>query len=101
MRRVLTAAGIIIVVLALGAGVLYLLGLRVVLDGGGNPHLAFVQSAASNAASVARSREAKRQQPVPVSAPIDAVPPLADGEAATTTETPTSARLSVDAAPEA
>jgi len=54
-------------VLALGA-VLYLFGLRVVLYGGGRPHLEFVESADVRAAAVARHREAQRAQAAPASA---------------------------------
>ena len=64
-------------------GVLYLAGLRVVLDGGGGFHLQFVSSPDRHAAELARHREAQRaaaavpgqsaSAPVPV-APAPASP---------------------------
>src|SRR5438128_12376725 len=59
-----SAFGMVALAIAVGVvGVLYLFfGLRVELDGGGKPHLAFVESADSRAKIVARHREAQRAQ---------------------------------------
>lgn len=63
LRRILRAAAIGVVGLMLTVGVLYrFFGLRVELDGGGSPHLEFVESADSRAEVVARHREAQRAQ---------------------------------------
>ena len=66
LRKTLRAAafGMVGLALALGVvGVLYLFfGLRIELDGGGQPHLTFVESAESRAKIVARHREAQRAQ---------------------------------------
>jgi outer membrane protein assembly factor BamB len=59
-RRVLKAAGIVIGVLVICGIVLYALGLRMVLDGGGTPRLAFLQSQSAQAEEIARHREAQR-----------------------------------------
>jgi outer membrane protein assembly factor BamB len=61
-RRLLRAAGISLAAL-IGIGlVLYAAGLRVVLDGGGQPYLAFVRSEQARAGQLARHREAQRTQ---------------------------------------
>ena len=76
LRRILKAAAIIVLSLVMIGLGLYLLGLRVVLDGGGSPHLRFVESADARAAAVARHRESQRAQPVapaPVAAPSPGV----------------------------
>ena len=76
LRRILKAAAIIVLSLVIIGLGLYLLGLRVVLDGGGSPHLRFVESADARAAAVARHRESQRAQPVapaPVAAPSPGV----------------------------
>src|SRR5207244_1912763 len=66
LRKILKAAafGMVGLALAVGViGVLYLFfGLRVKLDGGGQPHLTFVESAESRAKIIARHREAQRAQ---------------------------------------
>ena len=66
LRKILKVAafGMVGLALAVGVvGVLYLFfGLRVELDGGGKPHLMFVESAESRARIVARHREAQRAQ---------------------------------------
>jgi outer membrane protein assembly factor BamB len=54
-------AGLVLAVAV--TGVLYLFfGLRVELDGGGKPHLMFVESAEARAAIIARHRDAQRAQ---------------------------------------
>jgi outer membrane protein assembly factor BamB len=55
--RFLLATG---VALAAVAVVLYFLGARIVLDGGGGLHIRFVESSASRAAAIERHREAQR-----------------------------------------
>jgi outer membrane protein assembly factor BamB len=63
--KVLKYAGLaLVIVIAMGA-VLFAFGLRVVLDGGGSPHLRFVKSADAQADELARHREAQRAQPPP------------------------------------
>lgn len=74
LRRLLKATAIIVMSLVIIGLGLYLLGLRVVLDGGGSPHLRFVESADARAAAVARHRESQRQQP-PAPAPAAAPSP--------------------------
>src|SRR5688500_676926 len=62
IRKILKGVGITLAaVVVVGAG-LYLLGLRVVVDGGGGLHLQFVKSAEARAAELARHREAQRAQ---------------------------------------
>ena len=62
LRRILKWAGIAIVALAATGAVLYVLGLRVVLYGGGSPRLRFVKSEGERVARIARDREAQRAQ---------------------------------------
>ena len=63
LKRVLKGTiGILIAFMAIG-GVLYLLGVRIVLDGGGGPHVAFVKSLEQRAEELAKHREAQRAQP--------------------------------------
>jgi outer membrane protein assembly factor BamB len=79
VRRLLKTLILIVLALVITGGVLYALGLRVVLDGGGTPHLRFVQSERAHAEAIARHREAQRTVPAPSKpAPAPAVPPLAD-----------------------
>ena len=76
VRRILKAAAIIVLSLVIIGLGLYLLGLRIVLDGGGSPHLRFVESAGARAAAVARHRESQRAEPgapAPVAAPSPGV----------------------------
>jgi outer membrane protein assembly factor BamB len=70
--------------------VLYALGLRVVLYGGGDVRLAFVEPESKRAARIARDREAQRAQAQPAPSPVPAAPaapaapeprPAADGNA--------------------
>ena len=59
--------------------VLYLLGLRIVLDGGGAPHLRFIKSANAQAEEIARHREAQRAAaPPPAPAPPQPAPGAGD-----------------------
>jgi outer membrane protein assembly factor BamB len=62
-RKPLIAVAAIVGVLGSVLGVLYLFaGLRVVLDGGGMPHLRFMPSAAAQSARIAEHRAAQRQR---------------------------------------
>jgi len=72
------AIGLAAVVL-LAAG-LYAVGLRVVLDGGGMPRLAFVASADEHAEEIARHREAQKAQGPPPPPAAPAPPPPGTGE---------------------
>jgi outer membrane protein assembly factor BamB len=78
IRRILKAAVLgLVSLIALGA-VLYAFGLRVVLDGGGSPHLRFLESADEQAERVAQHREAQRAQAAPP-VPAAAVPSAPGG----------------------
>jgi outer membrane protein assembly factor BamB len=82
IRRLLKGALVVLAVIVGAGAVLYFMGLRVVLDGGGSPHLRFLESADKQAARLARHREAQRSQPPqPAPPPPDAVSP--SGSAAT------------------
>jgi outer membrane protein assembly factor BamB len=60
--RILKALVLLVVLLAMIGGALYqFFGLRVVLDGGGRPHLRFVESSGDQAARVERHRQAQRE----------------------------------------
>jgi len=60
LRRILKWAAIAAVALVATGAVLFALGLRVVLYGGGTPRLVFVESESERAARIARDREAQR-----------------------------------------
>ena len=62
IRKILKGVGITLAAAVVVAAGLYLLGLRVVVDGGGGLHLQFVKSAEARAAELARHREAQRAQ---------------------------------------
>ena len=79
LRKILKWAGIAVLVLVAAGLVLYALGLRVVLYGGGSPHLAFVESEDTRVARIARDREAQRAQPQPAPAPAPEAPHRAGG----------------------
>ncbi|MBI4485798.1 MAG: PQQ-like beta-propeller repeat protein [Acidobacteria bacterium] len=93
-RRILKAAAISLLGLALAGGVLYqFFGLRAVLDGGGTPYLSFVKSPEAQAEEIARHRQAQGPQteavgpavqpeaPIVAPAAADDPPPAASGEA--------------------
>src|SRR5262245_60017842 len=67
-RRLLKKAAIVLVIFIVTGTLLYSFGLRLVLDGGGIPHLQFVESASAQADKVERHREAQRAT-LPVAAP--------------------------------
>jgi outer membrane protein assembly factor BamB len=75
-RRVLTGVWLFLALLLVAGVALYVFGLRVVFDGGGSPHLAFVESEAAHAERLARDREAQRRtrEPAPPSVPSEARP---------------------------
>ena len=66
LKRIAGGIGLALVTLGVVAGILYLAGVRVVLDGGGMPRLEFAQSADEQAEAIARHREAQRQAAPPV-----------------------------------
>jgi outer membrane protein assembly factor BamB len=74
IRRILRGAALALVALIAVGGTLYLFGLRIVLDGGGSPHLRFLESADTQAERLERHREAQRSQPAPP-APAPLPPP--------------------------
>src|SRR5690242_4885768 len=95
LRKILKWSGVLLVALIALGVVLYAFGLRVVIYGGGSPHLQFVESERTRAERIARDREAQRQRaaaPVPSQAvePAPATPPstVATAPAAETTATP-------------
>ncbi len=71
LLKVLRFGGMAVAALVVIGVVLFFLGLRVILDGGGPPHLRFVKSPDAHAEEVARHREAQRAQgpPAPPAAP--------------------------------
>jgi outer membrane protein assembly factor BamB len=76
MRRVVTFLLYGLLTLFVGVIILYFVGLRIVLDGGGGVHLGFIRSAEQQADIVARHREAQRTgAPLPAAAPDPAGPP--------------------------
>ena len=79
-RRLFTAAAIATVgLLALGAILYQFFGLRMVLDGGGSPRLAFLFNSEAQAEEIARHREAQRLEAVP--APAEGRPVASAGDA--------------------
>lgn len=87
-RRLLKAAALGVTTLVVAGVVLFLFGLRVVLDGGGGLHLRFVESEKAKAEEIARHRSAQRMDvglpapaaaaEVPAAAPVaTAAPPAA------------------------
>jgi outer membrane protein assembly factor BamB len=81
LLKILKYAGIALAVVIVIGVALFAFGLRVVLDGGGSPHLQFVRSADAHAEEVARHREAQRAQPAPA-APVAPAPPAPNPGAA-------------------
>jgi hypothetical protein len=84
VRRLLKAAAVTVPLLVIAGAALYLLGVRVVLDGGGGVHLRVVESEEARAERIARHRSAQRADPAP---------PRADpGDAGSPAASPASAR---------
>jgi outer membrane protein assembly factor BamB len=65
LRKLVRGFVFLIVGLAVGAGILYAAGLRVVFYGGGDIGLAFLQSAGRQAAEIEKHREAQRAHAAP------------------------------------
>jgi outer membrane protein assembly factor BamB len=89
LKRIATVLGLALAMLIAAAGVMYLAGLRVVLDGGGTPTLRFIRSADDQADAIARHREAQRQagSPAPQSSTAATPPPpTPDASKAPTTD---------------
>jgi outer membrane protein assembly factor BamB len=97
LRRLLKAAAATVAILVVAGAVLYLFGLRVVLDGGGGIHFRFVESQEARDERIAQHRSAQRAGP-PVS-PVPAAPapvaPAPSGSAAAA-EAPTAAPAAVE-----
>jgi outer membrane protein assembly factor BamB len=74
--KILKFIGLTLVAFVAIGAILFFFGLRVVMDGGGSPHLRFVKSADARAEELARHREAQRSQPPPP-APVAPQPPAA------------------------
>lgn len=62
IRKILKSLGLAVALLLIVAAVLYMFGLRPVLDGGGTPHLTFVESESARLKRIAQHREAQRAQ---------------------------------------
>ena len=62
LRGIVKDVAIVVAALLVVTAVLYALGLRVVLYGGGSPHLEFVESENARVKRIARDREAHRAQ---------------------------------------
>jgi outer membrane protein assembly factor BamB len=96
LLRLLKKAAIVVGVFVIVGAVLYAVGYRVELDGGGMPHIRYKASAAEKAEQIARHREQQRAQaqtsapvadPTPVPAAAPAAPPT-DGTARADDPTP-------------
>ena len=75
LRKLFRGFVFLILGLAVAAGILYAVGLRIVFDGGGGIHLAFLQSSEEQAAEIEQHREAQRAQgPPPAPAQPDPQP---------------------------
>ena len=76
MRKVLKTAAVVIgALLIVGAGMYQFFGLRVVLDGGGMPHLRFVQPSDRQAERIERHRQTQRAAAGTTSKPDVRQPP--------------------------
>jgi outer membrane protein assembly factor BamB len=77
LKKLAIVLGLAVAMLVVVGGLMYLAGLRVVLDGGGRPTLRFTRSADDQADVIARHREAQRQAAAstPQSTPPAAVAP--------------------------
>jgi outer membrane protein assembly factor BamB len=83
-RKIARALGIAVVLVIVAGAILYALGMRLQLDGGGGPHLVFVTSEQDHAAEIARHREAQRAQAPVVPSPAPDAPPTVRPDAPTT-----------------
>jgi len=98
LRKILKWAGIALVVLVACGAVLYAVGLRVVLYGGGAMRLAFVESEGDRAARIALDREAQRARAPAAPSAAPAVPTASVAPAAPAPE-PDESRTPEAAAP--
>ena len=73
-RKIAKATGVLMAALLLTGAVLYAFGLRVVVDGGGSPYLAFLESEAARAEKIARHRQAQRASPEAPAKPVEPAP---------------------------
>ena len=95
LKKILGGMLLLVVAGGVTAGVLYVMGLRLVLDGGGGFHFRFVQSADERAEAIARHREAQRTQaPIPAAAP-----PARGAEAPASTPAAVAGEATAPAAP--
>jgi outer membrane protein assembly factor BamB len=78
--KILKFAGVTLAGLVAVGAVLFMFGLRVVLDGGGSPHLRFVKSLDAQAKEIAQHRETQRAQPPPPATATPQPPPAAVGQ---------------------
>jgi outer membrane protein assembly factor BamB len=100
LRKILKVLAVGVAGVVVAGAVLYVLGLRVVLDGGGSPHLRFVRSAADRAEQVARHRDAQRAEtPHPSPATAEAPAPEAARAARPTASDPVLASAPAPVAP--
>jgi len=77
LSRLLKGAALVLIVMIMAAAVLYFAGMRIVLYGGGTPHLEFVSSPDRQATEVSRHREAQRAAPPAPRATAPPAPALA------------------------
>ena len=77
LSRLLRRAALVLIVMIVAAAVLYVAGMRIVLYGGGTPHLEFVSSPDRQATEVSRHREAQRATSPAAPAAAPAAPALA------------------------
>lgn len=94
VKKVLKAAGVAVAILVTVAGLLYLAGVRVVLDGGGGLHLARLKPADKHAEDIARHREAQRTAAANLPTPATPATAVTEPGAA-----PAVTSLAVDAKP--
>lgn len=95
IRRILKVGGVVVGLMLVTGLVLFAFGLRVVVDGGGTPRLAFVESDSARQRRLARHREAQRAQAgpaAPVAAP-SAPPPAGTAQPAAGATEPAPADL--------
>jgi outer membrane protein assembly factor BamB len=89
LKKLVAVAAITLGILVAAAGILYLAGARIFLDGGGSPHLRFAGSADKQAEELARHRAAQRAQAgqtaSPIQVPVEA--PAASTPSASVSET--------------
>lgn len=76
-RRLLKAAAVVAMGLVIAGAVLYVFGLRIVLDGGGGVHFRFVESPEARDERIARHRSAQRADPGVTPAPAAPAPAAA------------------------